>query len=123
MIRLGGQVVTFVTVTEDPDNRDRYNSPARVRTETPVRGCLFRPMTAEEKVALGYNAKRSGDTDVVTDPWKCTAPPVAAVMNAKAGDEIKVGGVVYQITGLPRVFPSLSGRAFKVTVICERKIA
>ena len=123
MRRLGGQTVVFVTVTEDPNDRDRYNNPARVRSETPVRGCLFRPLTAEEQVSLGVNAKRTGDVDIVTDPWKCTAPPTPAVMNAKAGDELKVNGITYQITGGARVHPDLSGRPFKCTVLCEPKIA
>ena len=119
----GNQTVRFVTVTEDLSNRDRYNSPELIRTEIPVPGCRFRPLSAEEKIALGYNAKRSGDTDVVSDPWRCTAPPAAAVMGAEAGGEVKVDGVVYQITGLPRVFPGVNGQPFKVTILCERKIA
>lgn len=106
----GSQTASFVTVTEDLDNRDRYNNPLKVRTEIAVTGCRFRPLTAKEKIELG---------DIVTDPWKLTAPPVAAVVNAQPNDEVKVAGVTYQIVGGVRVFEDFT-RPFKVTVICER---
>lgn len=108
----GGQTVFFVTVAEDLTNRDRYNHPAQTRTEVAVHGCRFRPLSAKEKIELG---------DIVTDPWKCTAPCVAAVVNARSGDEVRVAGVTYQIVGGPRVFPSMEGRPFKTTIICERR--
>lgn len=110
----GGQTVTFVTVSEDLNNRDRYRNPIRVRTEVAVPGCRFRPLTAKERQELG---------DIVRDPWKCTAPPVAAVLNADAIDEVKVDGITYQIIGGVRTFPDMGGNNFKVTVICERSIA
>lgn len=108
----GGQTVYFVTVAEDPTVRDRYNNPTLVRTQVGVPGCRFRPLSAQEKIELG---------DIVTDPWKCTAPPKAAVINARSGDEVLVGGVTYQILGGPRVFPDMQGTLFKVTIICERR--
>ncbi len=107
----GGQTVTFVTVTEDPDNRDRYGNPALVRTEVPVPGCRFRPLTAKEKIEGGFNT--------VQDPWKATCPPVAAVVEAASTDELKVDGVIYQIVGGVRVFADLGGERYKVTVIAE----
>lgn len=110
---LGRQTVVFVTVTEDLNTRDRYGNPAIIRTETPISGCRFRPLTAKEKVEQGFNS--------IEDPWRATCPPVATVMNAKSNDEVKVDGVTYQITGGPRVFPDLQGSPFKVTVICERR--
>lgn len=114
-MRFGRTTVVFVAVTEDLDNRDRYNNPQRVRTEIPVPGCRFRPLTAEEKFDFGI-------TDTVSDTWKCTAPPVAAVMNAKSTDEVKANGVTYQIVGGPRVFTDLASKPFKVTIICQRQI-
>lgn len=110
-MRFGSQTVTFVTVTENPAVRDRYNNPEIIRAEIDVPGCLFRPMNAKEKTDLG---------DIVTDPWKCTAPPVATVLNAEANGEVKADGVTYKIIGGPRPYPDLSGRPFKVTVICQR---
>jgi len=108
----GRQTVTFVSITEDPDIRDDYNNPLIVRTETPVPGCRFRPLTAKEKVEIGYS--------VVSDPWRVTAPPVPAVVAAASIDEVKVDGVTYQITGGVRTFPDKEGRPYKVTVIVER---
>lgn len=107
----GGQTVTFVAIAEDLNDRDRYNKPARVRTEVSVAGCRFRPMSAKEKTELGTN---------VTDPWKLTAPPVAVALNAKSDGEIKYQGSTFTIIGGPRSFTDFSDRVFKVTVICER---
>lgn len=110
----GNQTVTFVTVTENLAVRDRYNQPTKVRVGVAVPNCRFRPMTAQETIDLG---------DVVNDPYKCTAPPVAAVLAADSIDEVVVAGVTYQIVGGVRVFPDLDGDPFKVTVICERRLS
>lgn len=112
MRAFGGDVLTFVTVTEDLDNRDRLNKPAEIRTETSVPGCRFRPLSATEAAKDG--------AQVVRDQWKATCPPLPAVLAAKSRGEIKVDGVTLQIVGGPRVFDDLAGRPFKVTVICER---
>lgn len=110
----GGQTVIFVSVTEDLSQRDEYNNPLIVRTEKPVSGCRFRPLKAEEKVALGI--------DLATDPWRATCPPEAAVTTVKAGDEVRVDGITYQITGGVRVFTDMAGKPFKVTVLAERQV-
>ncbi|AEJ93972.1 head-to-tail stopper [Mycobacterium phage Thibault] len=112
-MNFGGQTVTFVTITEDLNDRDKYNNPRQVRTETPVPGCRFRPLSAKEKVEFGYNT--------VTDPWKCTAPAIPAVMDALSTGILQYGGVDYQITGGARTFASFAGQPFKVTIICERR--
>lgn len=108
----GRQTVTFVTVSEDPNNRDRYNKPEKVRTPVPVAGCRFRPLTFREKQELG---------DIATEAWRCTAPPDPAVMSATAVDEVIVDGVTYQIVGGVRTFVDMVGRPFKVTVQCEKR--
>lgn len=113
MTTFGNQTVVFVTVAEDPSQRDEHNNPLIVRTPTPVPGCRFRPLSASEKVALGI--------DVAKDPWRITAPPVNAVTGAQAGGEIEYGDETYQIRGGPRTFPGVGGRPYKVTVICERR--
>jgi hypothetical protein len=113
-VRFGNQSVVVVTVTEDPDNRDRYNAPALVRTPTTVHGCRFRPTPSTEVIADG--------SDKVTDPHKLTAPPVAAVMNMKNTDEIQWSGVTYQVVGLPRIHTDLAGREHHVTVLVARQL-
>lgn len=112
MNTFGGSTLTFVSVTEDLDTRDRYNQPAKVRTGVDVPGCRFRPLPATET--------RADATEVVKDQWKATCPPHPAVIAAKSRDEVVVDGVTLQIVGLPRVFPDKWGTPAKVTVICER---
>ena len=109
---LGGQTVTVVAVTEDDNTRDRYNNPLKVRTETAVRGCRFRPTSYTEAVKLG---------DLAIETWRLTAPPVPAIMAAQAIDEIWVDGVKYQVVGGVRPYADMAGNLFKVTIICERR--
>lgn len=112
MPRLGGQTITFISVTEDLDNRDRYNKPAEVRTEVDVHGCRFRPLKTDEKTTeIGT---------IASELWKATCPPVAAVLSAKPSDEIKVDGVAYQIVGAVRPYEDLRGRVIKVTVLAQK---
>lgn len=106
----GGQTLTFVTVTENLNDRDRYNNPAEIRTETAVPGCRFRPLPASEI--------RTDGTEVVGDQWKATCPP--AVVGAKPRDQVTVNGAAYQIVGGPRTFADRTGAPFKVTLVCER---
>lgn len=110
----GNQTVTFVTISQDTDNRDRWNKPATVRTEVEVPGCRFRPMTVTEQVNTG---------DIATQVWKGTIPPVPVALNAGPMDEVIVDGVTYQIIGGVMPFTDLSGRNVKVTIRCVRRIA
>ncbi|MCV7133464.1 hypothetical protein H7J06_10765 [Mycobacterium hodleri] len=82
-----------MTVSEGA-TRDRYNNPEVVRTPNVVTGCRVRPLSATETVALG---------DVVTDAQKATCPPVPAVLDATAADEVVVDGITYSLIGPPRV--------------------
>lgn len=109
----GGQTVTFVTVTEDTNNRDRYGNPALVRAEVDVAGCHFRPLSAKETLGLG---------DIATDPWKCTAPPVAAALGATVNSEVKHNGITYQVIAGARPYSDFSDSVFKVTIICQRQV-
>jgi hypothetical protein len=112
-IKFGNQTAIVVSITEDTSGTtDRYGHPDEIRTETPVPGVRCRPLPATEKQDTG---------DVVTDPWKLTAPPVPAIVNAKAGDEIRVDGNTFQLTGLPRVFNDRRG-PHKVTVTLSRNL-
>ncbi len=105
----GGQVVTFVTITQGTEGRFQ-REPAR--TPTAVPGCRFRPLGTSEIVA---------ETDLATEVWKCTAPPVSAVLAATASSELEYGGKTYHVTGV-EPFVDMAGRPFKVTVIAERYI-
>lgn len=111
----GRQTVTLVTVTENLLVRDRYNNPQLVKTETPIPGCRFRPLTAKEKIELGV--------DTLIDPWKWTAPPNAALKAAIPAPgvqyEVKYDGKTFNIAQ-SRTYPDMAGRDFKITTICER---
>jgi hypothetical protein len=110
-VKFGRTTVTIVTLTEDTSNRDRYQNPAIVRTETPVRGCRFRPLNPrEDNRDLG---------DRVTEVHRITAPPHEAILAMTARDEIKVNGTTFRLVGLPRVFDDMSG-PFKATIVVER---
>lgn len=111
----GATTVTFITLVENPAVRDRYNNPTTTEVRSPVGGCRFRPLTAQERTQEGFTE--------VEDPWRCTAPPDSTVLAAKANGLVEVNGVKYQIHGGPRVFDSFGGGPFKVTIICKRAAA
>lgn len=111
MSTFGGQTVTFVSVTENPAVRDRYNKPEKVRTEVDVTGCRFRPLSGEEAQALG---------DISEAVWKGTIPPVGVALAARVGDEVIENGVTYQIDQPPKPYRDMSGAMFKCTIFCKR---
>jgi hypothetical protein len=105
----GGQTVTFVTITLGTEGRfERAPVPSRVD----VPGCRFRPLGTSEIVS---------NTDLATEVWKCTAPPVEAALNATATSQLEYGDKTYHVTGV-EPFTDMAGRPFKVTVIAERYI-
>ena len=114
-MRFGGQVATFVSRSENVNNLDDYGHPEIVETPTDVPGCLFRsliPAYRGDKKVTEYG-------ELTIDQWRLTAPPVAAVLNAKATDKVIVNGRTYHIVVGPRLFYNLRGDVFKVTVMCE----
>lgn len=119
----GGETVLLVTVGQDLNDRDVFNKPAKTRTETPIRNCRFRPLNSKERNDMTTSKEKKDSLgERVADPWKLTAPPVGAILNAKNTDEIMFQGNTYQVIGVPRIFTDFSGRPFKVTVIVERNL-
>lgn len=111
MSTFGDQTLTFVTISDGA--KDRLGVPAVVRTEVSVSGCRFRPLSVEETVAL---------TDVATEMWKGTVPPVAAVLAAKTIDEVKHNGITYQLHGAIKPYNDYSSNSvYKVTVMCKKQ--
>jgi hypothetical protein len=105
----GGQTVTFVTISLGSEGRfERESVPVRVD----VPGCHFRPLGTSEIVA---------ETDLATEVWKCTAPPVDAALNATAASELEYAGKTYHVTGV-EPFNDPEGEPYKVTVIADRYI-
>jgi hypothetical protein len=105
----GGQTITFVTNTLGTEGRFER---ALVPSEVDVPGCRFRPLGTSEIVS---------ETDLAIEVWKCTAPPVEAVLAATATSQLKYLGKTYQVTGV-EPFTDMAGQPFKVTVIAERYI-
>lgn len=112
MTTFGGTTVTFVAVTESGD-AGYLGLKTKARAETAVAGCQFQPAKSSETP--------DGQTDVATEVWRCTAPPVAAVLAATPGGEVKVGGVTYQIDGPIMPKHKRDGSVHHVTVMCKRQ--
>ena len=113
-MKLGNDTVTVVTITEDTDDRDRYNAPALVRTETAVRGCHVRPMPSREVTSDGATTASEG--------FKVSAPPVPAVVAVEPGDEILFRGEVFAVVGGVRPHTDFANRASHITIFIERQL-
>lgn len=107
---LGGRTVTLVTVAEG--TKDAWGVAAPVLTQIPIVGCHFRPLSAQETVAL---------TDKAVQMWRLTAEPCAALLAAGPDDRIVYEGVSYEIVGGPKPYADFSGAVVKVTVNCSRQ--
>ena len=78
-----------------------------------MQGCLFRPLRFDET---------AGSTELATEVWKATWPPVTAAQAASANGEVKHGGVAYQNFGSAQAFHCLDGVVYHVVVMCRRQI-
>lgn len=107
----GGQTVTVVTFTLD-DDEDNYGVKRETEVETDVVGCRFRPLTFTETAQTEF--------DVSTQVWKCTAPPVEAILAADSTGYLRVDGDTYSIIAGPQLFTDMSGAAFKVTLLATK---
>lgn len=111
MTTFGGQAVEFVTVSRGTAG---YLGLGREsRNSDTVFGCHFRPVNSIETP--------EGATDVATEVWKCTAPPVAAPLAATAGDELKWDGNTFQIVGPVQPKYNLDGTVHHVTIMAKRQ--
>ncbi|OBK09008.1 hypothetical protein A5746_00825 [Mycolicibacterium conceptionense] len=108
----GDQTVTFVTVAETGPV-GYLGVKSKARTETSVAGCHFRPASSSETP--------DSETDVASETWKCTAPPVPAVLAAEPTGELKHNGVTYQIDGPIMPKYDLAGGVHHVTIMCKRQ--
>jgi hypothetical protein len=111
-MQLGDQVVTFVEISEGPP--DVNGIPEEIGIETPVSGCLFRPLRSDEK---------SGFFEIATEVWKATCPPVAAALTASANGELKHDGITYQNVAGAQPYRGLDGVVDHVVLMCRRQVA
>ncbi|WP_099024319.1 hypothetical protein [Mycolicibacterium palauense] len=77
-MEFGDQTVGFVIVTLGEPDPNGVRPPSREQVN--VGGCRFRPLRTDETGG------------VLTKSWKCTAPPVDAVLAAAAIDELVYDG-------------------------------
>jgi hypothetical protein len=111
-MQLGDQTVTFVAITYGPP--DENGIPEEIRTETPVAGCLFRPLRSDEK---------AGVFEIATEVWKATCPPVTAALTASVNGELKHDGITYQTVAGAQPYRGLDGVVDHVVVMCRRQVA
>lgn len=114
-MRFGSQTVTFVSRSENVSILDDYGHPQIIETQAEVSGCLFRSLIP----AYRGDKKVNELGELTIDQWRLTAPPHPAVLAAKATDKVIVNGRTFHIVVGPRLFYTLGGRVFKVTVMCE----
>ncbi|QFG11082.1 head-to-tail stopper [Mycobacterium phage QueenHazel] len=127
--QFGGQVVAIVTVA--PTGSPGWGGlKSKSRTAVRVPGCHFRP--------AGSSETPDAQTNVATEFWKLTAPPVAAVLAAKASGELLYDGsehpellnpessagraATFQIEG--PIMPKYDdgSEVHHVTIMCKRQI-
>lgn len=114
----GNQIVVFVAFS-DSDITGALGTIPQEETLTAAPGCLHRTLSAKETAEY--------DIDVATLVWKSTIPVGeygaslrAAVLGAKADDEIRVGGESFKIIGGPQDHEDFSS-PFKVTILSQKQ--
>lgn len=102
---------TVVLTNYTAGTKDPFGVADLVPHSTTERGGRFRPLSATEVKAL---------TDANVEMWKWTALPSPQVLAATTTSQITYGTKSFEIEGGIQVFTDVSGRPFKVTVLCKR---
>jgi len=105
----GNQTVIFVAMTPGTVVGSLgEKTPGTI--QVPVYNCRHRPLSdAETPEYL---------TDIATQVWKTTAPPVPVAINASPTGQLIVGGITYRIVAGAQPFPDpMSNEIFKVTIL------
>ena len=105
----GGQSVTIRSFT-DSETRNRLNQPVQTVTDTAWTGVQMQPRSGGEDVTL---------TDVATEVWLCTGPPIAAAQSATATAEIIYNTVTYRVTKV-EPFTDFTG-IHHVEITCQKQ--
>jgi hypothetical protein len=107
----GTQTVIFVSTTA-AGGLGTLGEETQVVVQTPVPNCRHRPLSdAETPQYL---------TDVATQVWKTTAPPVPAAIAANPTGHLIANGITYKIIAGAQPFPDPQdpqGGVFKVTIL------
>jgi hypothetical protein len=106
----GEQTIIFPTLA-GTGTYSELGEEITTESQVSVPGCRHRPLSAQETpVSL---------TDVGTQIWKSTCPPVDAAVTAQTRGTLLVDGVVYEIVGGAQPFTDMSGVMFKVTILSK----
>jgi hypothetical protein len=105
----GNQTVIFVTTTPGTVVGSLgEKTPGTIQVS--VTGCRHRPLRDDETPEYL--------TDIATQVWKTTAPPVPAAINAAPDGQLIVNGITYKIVAGAQPFPDPQGVGiFKVTIL------
>jgi hypothetical protein len=110
-LSFGGDTVTVVNFTQSA-TKDPWGEALPIESPTTVRNCQFEQMSTQEVVAL---------TDQSGEFWHLIAPPIAALLAAKADSQIRQDGVTYEIWGGIGKIKDASGSVFYVEAVCKRQ--
>lgn len=108
-MNLGSQTLTLRSVVLGAPGRQGIR--AKTYVSTNVSGCLFRPLKSTEPTG--------GNTDVITQVFKATVPPVPVALAADETYELTYAGADYVITEVKH-HPDLSGAIHHVTLLCRK---
>lgn len=108
----GGQTITLRSVVLGAPGR--LGIKAKSSVSTSVSGVLFRPVRSAEPTG--------GNTDVITQMFRATVPPVPVALAADETYELDYDGDSYVITEVKK-HPDLSGQIHHVTIMCRKWVA
>lgn len=110
----GSQTISFITLVGS-GTYDELGGETTTTTTVSVAGCHHRPLRADEMP--------DWLTNIATQVWKTTAPPVAAALAAESTGLLTVDGQTFQILAGAQPFPDFAGNPFKVTILSQIQTA
>lgn len=112
MTSFGGQTITIATTTPtDPPTYDELGHEILTPDEVDIGGCRHRPLSVSETPEW--------ITNVGTQVWKTTAPPVDEVLALGTESTFDENGVTYQVIAGAQPFRDMAGNLFKVTILSK----
>ena len=112
MTSFGGQTITIATTTPtDPPTYDELGHEIVTTDEVDVGDCRHRPLNVSETPEW--------ITNVGTQVWKTTAPPVDEVLALGTESTFDESGVTYQVIAGVQPFRDMNGNLFKCTILSK----
>ena len=112
MTSFGGQTITIpTTISTDPPTYDELGHEILTPDEVDIGGCRHRPLSVSETPEW--------ITNVGTQVWKTTAPPVDEVLALGTESTFDENGVTYQVIAGAQPFTDMNGNPFKATILSK----